>query len=139
MWQFGGRRNQFAIRDDPLGSFSGQYSAHVLPNGHLLIYDNGLRRRPRIPRAVEYALDVPRRVATLVWEYTPEPALSANALGSVQRLSNGNTLVGFGSAGQIEEVDPRGKTVAKATFAYNLRPAFYHATRIASLYQYERP
>ena len=139
MWQLGGRRNQFTFRDDPLGSFSGQYSAHVLPNGHLLIYDNGLRRRPRIPRAVEYALDIPHRVATLVWEYSPEPALSANALGSVQRLSNGNTLVGFGSAGQIEEVDPRGKTVAKATFAYNLRPAFYHATRIASLYQYERP
>jgi hypothetical protein len=139
IWQLGGRRNQFTIRDDPVGSFSGQYSAHVLPNGHLLIYDNGLRRIPRIPRAVEYALDVPHRVATLVWQYTPEPALSANALGSVQRLTNGNTLVGFGSVGQIEEVDPSGKTIAKATFAYNLRPEFYHATRIASLYQYERP
>jgi hypothetical protein len=137
MWQLGGARNQFTIRNDPLAFFSGQHSVHVLPNGHVLLYDNGLRHKPPVSRAVEYALDVPHRIATMVWEYRPD--IFTIAFGSVQRLSNGNTLVGFGYAGEIHEVDPQGKVVARATFAYSLRPAFYRATRIASLYEYERP
>ncbi len=137
MWQLGGRRNQFTIRNDPLGGFSGQHSVRVLPNGHLLIYDNGLRHKPPVSRAVEYALDVPHRIATMVWQYNA--GIFTVAFGSVQRLSNGNTLVGFGYAGEIHEVDPKDKLVARATFAYGMRPAFYRATRIASLYQYEPP
>lgn len=137
MWQLGGRRNQFTIRNDPLGGFSGQHCVRVLPNGHLLIYDNGLRHKPPVSRAVEYALDVPHRIATMVWQY--DANIFTIAFGSVQRLSNGNTLVGFGYAGEIHEVNPKGQLVAQASFAYGMRPAFYRATRIALLYQYERP
>ena len=139
MWQLGGARSQFTIRNDPLGFFSGQHSVRVLPNGHLLLYDNGLRHKPPVSRVVEYALDVPHRIATMVWEYRPQPGLFTVAFGSAQRLSNGNTLVGFGYAGEIHEVDARGKLVARGTFEYGLRPTFYRATRIASLYEYERP
>ncbi len=139
MWQLGGRGNQFTIRNDPLGFFSGQHSVRVLPNGHLLLYDNGLRHKPPVSRVVEYALDVPHRIATMVWEYRPQPGLFTVAFGSAQRLSNGNTLIGYGYAGEIREVDARGNPVARGTFAYGLRSAFYRATRIASLYEYERP
>ncbi len=139
MWQLGGARNQFTFRGDPLGFFSGQHSVRVLPNGHILLYDNGLRHKPPVSRAVEYALDVPNKVATMVWEYRPKPGIFTVAFGSAQRLSNGNTLVGLGYAGEIHEVDAQGKLVARGTFDYGLRPAFYRATRIASLYEYERP
>jgi hypothetical protein len=139
MWQLGGRLNQFTIRNDPLGFFSAQHCVRVLPNGHLLIYDNGVRHRPPHTRAVEYALDETKKIATMVWEYEPQPALLTTAFGSVQRLSNGNTLVGFGYAGQIHEVDAQSNVVAKATFVYGGQSTFYRAIRIASLYRYERP
>jgi hypothetical protein len=139
MWQLGGRLNQFQIRNDPLGFFSGQHSVRVLPNGHLLLMDNGLRHKPAMSRAVEYALDEKQKIATMVWDYEPSPALLTTAFGSVQRLSNGNTLVGFGYLGQIHEVDAHGKLVAQATFAYGGQNTFYRALRIASLYEYEKP
>jgi hypothetical protein len=139
MWQLGGRRNQFQIRNDPLGFFSAQHSVRVLPNGHLLIYDNGSRHTPPHSRAVEYALDQTNKIATMVWEYEPQPAFFTTAFGSVQRLSNGNTVIGFGYAGQIHEVDAHNNIVARATFVYSGRYPFYRALRIASLYQYEQP
>ncbi len=139
MWQLGGRLNQFQIRNDPLRFFSGQHFVRVLPNGHLLLFDNGLRHKPAISRAVEYALDETHKVATMVWDYEPHPALLSTAFGSAQRLSNGNTLVGFGYPGQIHEVDAHGKPIAVATFSYGDQGTFYRALRIASLYEFERP
>jgi arylsulfate sulfotransferase len=139
IWQLGGRLNQFTIRGDPLNFFSAQHCVRVLPNGHLLIYDNGLRHTPAHTRAVEYALDEANKTATMVWEYEPQAPMLTTAFGSVQRLANGNTLVGFGFAGQIHEVDARSHLVAIATFEYGEQNTFYRAIRLASLYQYARP
>jgi hypothetical protein len=62
-------------------------------------------------------------------------------LGSVERLTSGNTLVGFGEAGRVDEVDPSGIVVATAQLrdAHGTPVAFYRALRIPSLYQYRRP
>ena len=109
----------------------------VLPNGHLLIYDNGnLLPAPRHSRAVEYALDTVAKTAAMVWEYLPNPPIYTFAVGSVQRLENGNTLVGFGLAGQIHEVDANARLVASALFTLNGVSQFYRANRIRSLYTY---
>src|SRR2546426_3251407 len=91
IWRLGGRNNQFAIVDDPLGGFSSQHSVRVLDNGNLLLYDNGLRHTPPESRAVEYRLDVSTRTATMVWQYRRVPAVFTPFLGSVQRFQNGNT------------------------------------------------
>ncbi len=139
MWQFSGRLNQFTILNDPLDGPSGQHCVRVLPNGHLLMYDNGLAHHPAHSRAVEYALDVPNRTATMVWEYEPSPAIFTPIVGSAQRLSNGNTLVGFGYAGQMHEVAPNGTVVARASFSLHGNAPFYRAWRQASLYQYIQP
>ncbi len=56
-WQLGGVRNQFSILGDPLGGFSGQHSVRMLPNGHLLMFDNGTNHSPQASRVVEYALN----------------------------------------------------------------------------------
>lgn len=139
MWQLGGRLNQFAIRGDPLNGFTGQHSVRILDNGHLLMYDNGLRHNPPHTRAVEYALDVGNKTATMVWEYEPSPVIFTPFVGSAQRLANGHTLVGFGVAGQIHEVDAGGRAVATAAFAINGRSLFYRAIRVRSLYEYQKP
>jgi hypothetical protein len=139
MWQIGGRQSQFTIEKDPLGFFSGQHSVRVLQNGNILLYDNGLRHTPPHTRAVEYAIDETKKTATMVWEYVPSPVIFTDAVGSVQRLKSGNTLVGFGLAGQIHEVNAQGKVAGIGFYTLRQRGAFYRATRIASLYQYAEP
>jgi hypothetical protein len=136
IWRFGGRNNQFTILNDPLGGFSAQHSVRVLDDGDLLVYDNGLRHAPQESRAVEYRLDPQAKTATLVWEYRhPQPVYTPFA-GSVQRLANGNTLVGFSTVGVIAEVAPDGTPVWEGTPTSGY---FYRATKIASLYRYARP
>jgi outer membrane protein assembly factor BamB len=140
LWRFGGMHNEFTIQGDSLEFFSAQHSARVLPGGHLLVYDNGWRHSPPQTRVVEYALDLENRTATLVWEYRHHPSVFTPFMGSVQRLANGNTAVGFSMAGLVDEVDPQGSLVWEATLTSAGAPAvFYRALRIASLYEYQRP
>ena len=141
LWRLGGRNNQFAFPDDPYGGIQGQHSVQLLANGNLLLLDD----RPRAPaqgaRAVEYALDVDARVARLVWAYRPVPTIVSPIMGSVQRLSNGHTVVGFGVSGRVDEVDGDGVAITSATLvdALGARIEFYRALRIASLHRYAAP
>jgi arylsulfotransferase ASST len=137
-WRFGGRHNQFRIIGDPLGGFSGQHNVQMLQNGNLLLMDNHIRTWGPA-RAIEYALDVQSMTATMVWEYRPSPGVISMSMGSVQRLDNGSTLVGFGGAGRVAEVAADGVTWA-ATLVTDTAAAptpFYRAVVIHSLYGYE--
>jgi len=141
LWRFGGKRNQFTLLDDPLGGFQGQHSARVVPNGNILLFDN--RNRSGGGRAVEYQLNVAARTARLVWEYKPTPEIPSDIMGSVQRLASGNTVVGFGTAGQVTEVDAGRRPVWTGVLQADAFPAgqlpFYRAIRIGSLYRYVAP
>ncbi len=75
VWRFGGRNNQFALVGDPLGGFGIQHDVRQLPNGDLLLMDNGIRHVPQESRAVEYRLDLTAHTATLVWQYRHSPPL----------------------------------------------------------------
>jgi hypothetical protein len=59
----------------------------------------------------------------------------------VQRLKNGNTLIGFSNLGLVTEVDAKGAVVWEGTVMVGPdRPGdFYRAIKVASLYRYERP
>jgi hypothetical protein len=105
-----------------------------------MVFDNGLRHNPPHSRAAEYAINESAKTATLVWEYEPQPMVFASFIGSVGRLSNGNTLVGFGALGQIDEVDPVDNLLARAFFTSSGKMAqFYRAYRLPSLYKYQAP
>ena len=71
----------------------------------------------------------------------PEPAIASPIMGSVQRLANGNTLIGFGVAARVIEVGPDATARWDATLASDGPQAlqFYRAVRMASLYQYRAP
>lgn len=76
------------------------------------------------------------------WEYSPHTPIASPLMGSVQRLAGGNTVVGFGAAGSIAEVDPAGQATWKAVLTADTGGSavpFYRAVRVASLYRYERP
>jgi hypothetical protein len=83
------------------------HHARMLENGHITLFDNGPYRG--YTRVIE--LDPVSQ--KIVWEYKADPPESFQSkwLGSVQRLPNGNTLVGDGWNGRAFEVTPEGSVV----------------------------
>lgn len=99
------------------GVLSGPHDASWLPNGHLLIFDNGLDRG--WSRVLEVdplrgeIQDGEAQSGKIVWEYrTQEPeAFFTLSRGSSQRLAGGNTLVAESDRGRAFEVTPDGEIV----------------------------
>jgi hypothetical protein len=89
------------------GEIVGPHDATVLPNGNILIFDNGLGRK--WSRAVE----MDPLTGRIVWEHggPGEGAFYTRTRGSNQRLSNGNTLLVQSDDGQAFEVTPEGERV----------------------------
>lgn len=142
LWQMGGARNQFTFINDPLNGFGGQHSVRVLPNGHFIVFDNGVTHTPQTSRAVEYVLDESAKTATMVWQYAPSPALFNQFTGSVQRLSNGNTVIAWTNAGLVDEVGPDGTLINRMQLRTSPgvpNTSAYRAIRIDNLYRYVRP
>ncbi len=105
-WFLGGKQNDFTFVNEHSENapdyFSYQHDVYVLPNGDITLFDNGNQHLPTpYSRAVEYNLDEQNKTATLVWEYRHNPDIYNFAMGSVQRLSNGNTIIGWGAASSM--------------------------------------
>jgi hypothetical protein len=127
LWRLGGRNNQFTFIHDVI-LFSHQHDVRRLPNGHITMFDNGNFRQPQFSRAVEYAVDEVQKTATLVWQYRLNPDVFGFAFGSVQRFSNGNTLICWGPARpSLTEVAPDGTIVS--TLSLDPGSAAYRAVR----------
>ena len=112
LWKFGGRENQFEITNDPYIGACWQHDVSRLDNGNILIFDNGRQclpfdSREEYTRITEYKLDEVNRQAELVWSYQQDDFYAA-ALGSAERLENGNTLIGWGRGPGVllTEVNP---------------------------------
>lgn len=97
-WELGGPGSDYEF-PDPTDRFYGQHTATELPNGNILMFDNGYERPEEeggpYSRALELRLDDRARTAVKVWEYRPERDFYASQFGSAYRLRNGNTLVNF--------------------------------------------
>ena len=116
MWRWGGGvSNEFTfVNSYP---FTQQHSARALGNNRYLIFDNGnysssytgISNRSR---AVEFELNLLNMTATVVWEYFHPDDLYGSAMGSVQRLSNGNTLINWGT---LSSLLPYGAVVSEVT------------------------
>lgn len=96
IWRLGGKKSDFTF-SSPDDLFYHQHDARRLPNGNLLLFDNGALAARTTSRAVEYALDEENFTASVVQTVAREPANFSIAMGSASRLPNGNTLVGWGS------------------------------------------
>lgn len=104
IWRMGGSKskgNQFTFINDDIDGFTGfshQHSAHWLPGGNLILFDNGELRNQKFSRAVEYRVDQQAMTAERVWQYRHVPDIFASSQGSVQVLPNNNVLIGWGSS-----------------------------------------
>src|SRR5439155_13591940 len=109
-----------------------QHGIRRLANGNIILFDNGNTHSPPFSRAAEYLIDERAKRVSLVWSYRPTPDLPSFALGFAQRLSNGNTLVTFGTQGSVHEVMPSSTLVWRLSLPKGLW--VYRAYRIRSLY-----
>ncbi len=116
VWRFGGKLSDFTftdLADDPDGGPCAQHTADQLPNGNILLFDNGspgfgkLCTDPAGPtgapvarqttRITEWSYDAVTGEATMVWNYQVADRFALFA-GSALRLGNGSTLIGWASA-----------------------------------------
>ena len=101
------------IVGDEEGQFCGQHGSSLLPNGNLILYDNGvqctidpwtrqnlLRVNEVYSRALEYALDLENGEAVFVRDHSLHGTESEVGYrgGNVELLSNGHWLVSWGAA-----------------------------------------
>lgn len=128
LWRMGGtycKNNQFTIVSDSYNGFTGfshQHTPSILPNGNLLLFDNGNLKSPRFSRVVEYSLNYSNKTATKVWEYRRNPDVYCSSMGGVVRLANGNSLINWNSH-SITEVK-QDKSIALEITQTNMQPIY---------------
>ncbi len=100
LWRLGGKSNQFTFINEHEQNaptyFSFQHDIRCLPNGNITLFDNGFQHSPSYSRAIEYKLNQVDKTAELVWEFRNDTDIFASANGSMRRLENGNSLIGWG-------------------------------------------
>ncbi len=120
-----------AESDFPGVTWVHQHGFHPLGDGTLLLFNNNDDAGDMGPsHALAIALDDEQGAATLLWRY--EDSISCPMLGDVQRLSNGNTLVTYSTAGTFQELDGERQLVREITFG--LGDAVGYADARQSLY-----
>jgi hypothetical protein len=102
IWRMGGAGNEFTFTNDE--GFYNQHSIRRLDNGDLLLFDNGNQHIPPHSRAIQYIVDENAKTVTRYGMYPGDTSIYSLAMGSVQRLSNGNTMIGWGTTPRMTEV-----------------------------------
>ncbi len=92
------------------GSWHRQHDADMLPNGHVLLFDNWGHYTPGgVSRVVEFDT----RTQEIVWRYAGNSThpLDSPIRSGQQRLPNGNTLIIESDGGRLLEVTRQGEIV----------------------------
>jgi len=89
------------------GELERPHHPSILPNGNLLIFDNGSRR------GWSRVLELEPATGTIVWQYRGDPprSFSSPVRGSAQALPNGNVLITESTRGRVFEVTRDGSVV----------------------------
>lgn len=82
---------------------SEQHGPELIPNGNLIVFDNGELHVPQVSRSVEYSLDLIGGTISQVWEYIDpsySPPLYNYGAGEIDYLANGNYLISNNGIGE---------------------------------------
>ena len=93
-------------------SLGQQHHASVLPNGNILIFDNG-SHRPDNSVPFSRVLEVDPETSEIAWRYQDFTLMNfvSPFISGAQRLPNGNTLITEGNFGRMFEVTTEGELV----------------------------
>jgi hypothetical protein len=140
IWRLG-QGGDFAVNStDPNPWFSGQHDAHYIDNSTIILFDDGNTRQASDPtadsRGQVWKIDEQTMTATL--EVNVDLGNYSGALGSAQRLSNGDYFFDSGfqgtapnQIGQSIEVRPDGTKV----YVMQVKGTEYRSFRIRTLYE----
>jgi hypothetical protein len=125
-WQLGGRDGDFTLTGGE--AFAAQHSPALTDAGILLFDNRGPNDAELYSQAAEYTIDEDAGTYAPTWTFDGDGKLFSIIMGSAERLPNGNTLVGWGSSGRINEVTPDGEVVWQDDAAIGSPLAFAHWT-----------
>ena len=118
------------------GEISHQHHPTPLPNGRVLLLDNGAHRR-----GLSYSrvLEVDPATDEVVWDYHGDPLSSffTHFTGGAERLVNGNTLISEGYEGRLFEVTPKGEVVWEYISPFFRRDREGSANRVFRAHRYD--
>jgi hypothetical protein len=104
---------------------SGQHAPTLLPNGNILIFDNGVHR---LDDSMPFSrvIEVDPATNKIAWKYQDKPAWNffSPRMGNAQRLPNGNTLVCESSFGRFFEITRDGAIVWEYVNLFFGKPFF---------------
>ena len=116
---------------------SGQHAPHLLPNGHLLLFDNAPHR---LDHSFPFSrvIEIDPATKEIVWKYQDNPVWNfySPRISNAQRLPNGNTLINEGSFGRFFEVTPEGDVVWEYVNPHFVGPPKAQHNRVARAYRY---
>ncbi|MCS7114922.1 MAG: aryl-sulfate sulfotransferase [Nitrososphaerota archaeon] len=112
-----------------------QHDPTELPNGNILIFDNGAHR-PEPPLPGSRVVEVDPKENKIVWEYSDPNYLGfySHVISGAQRLPNGNTLICEGNRGRIFEVTPEKEIVWEYYSPFESRRVTVHEGRRGTSY-----
>ncbi|MFC9965720.1 arylsulfotransferase family protein [Nocardia ignorata] len=111
------------------GELSGQHQPTMLPNGHLLVFDNGQRR------GFSRVLEVNPARHAISWQHVANPPrnLFCALAGGAEPLASGNILISDAQSGQALEVTRDGHTTwtVRTLTEAGERAQFYRMAAVA--------
>lgn len=115
IWRLGGKRSDFELGRGV--RFGWQHDVRRQPDGTLTMFDNeAAPKLRRQSRGLVLRIDERRKTATLMHSFVHTPSLVAVDQGNMQKLPNGNFLVGWGHQPYVTEFGPHGKTLLDLRF-----------------------
>ncbi len=114
LWTLGGKHPSFKMGTGT--PFAYQHDARLAPDDLIRLFDDESGIVGKQSRALTIRLDTTHRTATLVSQDEHDPPLRAGYEGSVQALSSGDELVGWGQQPFITEFNASGAIVFDAHF-----------------------
>ncbi len=128
IWQLGGKRSDFDLGPD--ARFAWQHDARTQAGGAISLFDNQADPpEAKQSRGLVLNVDESTHTATVKTQYLhPGQALLAGSQGSVQHLSNGDVLIGWGAKPSFTELQADGTMVIDAKLASGTS---YRALRFA--------
>jgi hypothetical protein len=118
LWRLGGKHSDFAMGEGAAPAT--QHDAHLLSDGELTLFDNADgQAEGAYSRGLLLALDVEAMTAEVAQEYVRPEKLLSLSQGNMQRLENGNFLVGWGSESYVSEFSADGTLLFDAQISAN--------------------
>jgi hypothetical protein len=110
IWRLGGKRSDFELGRGV--RFGWQHDVRRQRDGTLTLFDNAAAPKLRKQsRGIVLSLDERHKRATLLHSFVHTPPIVAVDQGNMQKLPNGNYLVGWGHQPYVTEFGPHGKTL----------------------------